>query len=101
LFFVLIQEPKIKSAATLLCALGPLPRKQVKPGEGPVAAFAHSPSLQATFRTLLQPHRPASFYLLSPEAARLTGPPHIGGKYTGKLNPLSAAGEERGWSSEA
>ncbi|HWZ34651.1 MAG TPA: hypothetical protein VNW51_00750 [Mucilaginibacter sp.] len=73
--FGLIQKyQKIKSAATLLCARSHCAAKQVKPGEGPVAAvYRTSPSLQATFRTPLQPRRPALFYLLSPEAARPTG----------------------------
>jgi len=55
----LIQKyQKIKSAATLLCALGLCAAKQVKPGQGPVAAFVtRGPALQATFPTALQPHK--------------------------------------------
>jgi hypothetical protein len=70
----LLDQKNQKSSQPLrfFALLGLYPAKQVKPGEGPVAAFTQRPSLQATFRTPLQPHRPASFYLLSPEAARLT-----------------------------
>ncbi len=60
----------------LLCALGLCPANQVKPGQGPVAAVCRTqPTLQATFPTALQPHWPPLFYLLSPEALRLTLPP--------------------------
>jgi hypothetical protein len=48
--------------------MGLYPANQVKPGQGPVAAFvAHRLSLQATFPTALQPH---SAIIVLPDFAR-------------------------------
>jgi len=68
------KEPKIKSAATLLCALWPLRCKAGKTWGG--GLLPHLRTTDASGQHSEHPCRrtwPALFYLLSPEAARLTG----------------------------
>jgi hypothetical protein len=67
-----VQKDQVSRYASLRSR--PLPCKAGKTwGGGLLPPLCASPRLQATFQTPLQPHRPALFYLLSPEAARLTG----------------------------
>lgn len=59
---------------TLLCTPGLCPANQVKPGQGPVAAIGCTkPRFRQHSRQPYSRTGPSLFYLISPEAAQLTG----------------------------
>ena len=72
-FSLMKKNQKIKSAERLLCRTGLCPANHAKPGLQTVAPLRHA--LGPPFCNIcyaLQPHSPALFYQISPEASLLT-----------------------------